>query len=64
MAKASGRCASIAGPNVASVDGREDRTDLRSTEDSSGEGDREVLPDFLDQIPADVAIDTIGGDVA
>ncbi|SFT83382.1 Transposase DDE domain-containing protein [Paraburkholderia aspalathi] len=28
------------------------------------EGDGEVLPDLLDQIPADVAIDTIGGDAA
>lgn len=28
------------------------------------EGDGEVLPDLLDQIPADVAIDTIGGDGA
>ncbi|RKE23778.1 DDE family transposase [Paraburkholderia sp. BL23I1N1] len=28
------------------------------------EGDGEVLPDLLDQIPADVVIDTIGGDGA
>jgi hypothetical protein len=28
------------------------------------EGGGEVLPDLLDQIPADVMIDTIGGDVA
>jgi len=28
------------------------------------EGDGEVLPDLLDQIPADVAIDTVGGDGA
>ncbi|MGF6960510.1 hypothetical protein QFZ97_006466 [Paraburkholderia youngii] len=35
MAKASGRCASMAGPSVALGDGPEHRTDLRCTDESS-----------------------------
>ncbi|MGF6980277.1 hypothetical protein QFZ94_008794 [Paraburkholderia sp. JPY465] len=42
MAKASGRCASMAGPNVALGDGPEHRTDLRCT-DESAPGFRETV---------------------